>query len=119
MWTPDRIVAFSAICAAMLAAEIILGYRSGRTPFSLFDQLSALLASGGSLYIVASTRGTLPWATLALCLIVGIATYALADVALRRFRALDGSIRTSAIILAWATIGFASVFPAYVLQRNH
>jgi hypothetical protein len=118
-WTPDRIVALAALCAAILAAEVVIGYRSGRAPFSVFDQLSALLASAGSMYVVASSRGALPWVTFAICLVSGLTTYAVADHVLRRFRGVDGSVRTGAIFLAWPVIGFASLFPAYMLQSSH
>jgi len=91
-WTSDRIVAFATLCAAMLAAEIVLGYRARRGPFSIFDQLSGLLAGAGSMYFIATRRESLPWMAFALCLIFGLATYAVADFALRRLRDFDGSV---------------------------
>jgi EamA domain-containing membrane protein RarD len=117
-WTPDRIVALSALCAVMLAAEIFLGYRSRRTPFSLFDQLSGLLASAGSIYVVTSTRGSLPWAAFALCLVFGLATYVVADFVLRRSQGSNRLVRTLAVPVSWAIIGFASLVPAYVLHSS-
>jgi len=118
-WTSDCIVAFATLCAAMLATEIILGYRARRGPFSVFDQLSGLLAGAGSMYVIATRRDSLPWMTFALCLVFGLATYAVADFALRRLRGLDGSVRTWAIFVAWAVIGFVSLFPAYVLRSSY
>jgi hypothetical protein len=113
---PDRIAGFVVVGAAMLAAEVTFGFRAGRTPFSLFDQIAGWSAAIGSLFLLSSNSARVPWAAVAASLFLGLVAYAATDTVLRRRSMLGGSVTTLQIFFAWAAIGTASLVPAYILH---